>query len=149
MRRTTGFTLLELLVVILILGILLSIVGINLTKLRNPAREGQALTSATLKTIRARAIATTSAYRMTLSTDKLSLQADTATDCSSTTWTRKALYDMTLPDKAAFQNTAWIVCFNSRGTISTLPALPLTVTDSNNHQYGLQAYLGGAIGATP
>ena len=149
MKREGGFTLFEMLVVMAIAGILFGIGAITLSNLRNPAQEGQSLTSASLRTVRARAIASTSAYRMMVTADRLGLQADTGTDCNAVSWTRQPTYDVILPDKAIFQNTSWTVCFNARGTIALVPPTPLAITDNRNHQFGIQMFLGGAIGLTP
>lgn len=148
-KRDAGFTLFEMLVVLAVAGILFGIAGIALINLRNPAKEGQSLTSAALRTVRARAIASTSAYRMMVTADRLNLQADKGSDCNAVSWVRQPGNDVTLPDKAIFKNSAWSVCFNSRGTIALVPSAPLTITDTRNHQLGIQVFLGGAIGMAP
>ena len=90
------------------------------------------MTSAALRTVRARAIASTSAYRMMVTADRLNLQADKGSDCNAVSWVRQPGNDVTLPDKAIFKNSAWSVCFNSRGTIALVPSAPLTITDNDS-----------------
>ncbi|WP_205904928.1 prepilin-type N-terminal cleavage/methylation domain-containing protein [Deinococcus sp. S9] len=149
-RLHAGFTLLELLVVLAILGVLLSLGALALLNLRNPAQEGQSLTAATLRTVRARAVKTSGAYRLQLTRDRRGMQVASAMACDSATWVRQPQYDVVLPDRALYQNSAWEVCYTPRGSLDSAAApAALTITDHQQHLRGLQVYLGGAVQETP
>lgn len=144
-----GFTLLELLVVMAIIGILVAISPIAFNQLRAPAREGVSLTNATIKSARARAISSTSAVRLSLQADRLGLKAETARTCTDTAWTVLPTLSVTLPQQASYVNSLpWNVCYTSRGRIQTAPA-SLRVKDTKGRSLGLTFYLGGATVETP
>ena len=77
-----------------------------------------ALTEEFLRQARATAMATTAAYRV-LPDGPGALMAQTASSCSSPTWTTDPDLRVELPRDVEFSNIAWNVCFSGRGMADT------------------------------
>ncbi len=114
MRRQTGMTLPELLVVLAILGILLGATPLMLNKAEGPLRSGTSLFQGYLRQVRARAMSTTSAYRIQApAPDRL--VAEWAVDCGAGVWTADPALTLELPRGVTLTDTAWTICFTTRG----------------------------------
>ncbi len=145
MKSESGFSGVELLVVMAVMGIVLGMAASNLRVIANPAQHGASEVMGYLKHARARAVSTTSAYTVRpLSTN--TLQALTGINCASAdSEPDPGMPALTLPAGAYLGETDWSVCFSSRGLPTT--NLEVSVHDSNNHGLGVgvEVYYGGAV----
>lgn len=147
----TGFTLLELLVVMAVVGILMGVAAVNVSNLRQPADEAARMLASTLGFSRARAIATTAAVRVQRRTGERSFVVASASSCAATGsgWTEWPDRTLTLPTDVQIdgKTAAWTVCFSSRGVLPAGSAAPdvLTFVDKRSRTRSLQVYVGGAV----
>ncbi|MFT2721597.1 type II secretion system protein [Deinococcus sp. A31D244] len=150
---TQGFTLLELLVVMAILGILFGFGMWSYRSAQNPAREVSRGTHAALIQLRADAVANTQARRMIL-TNGGDLQFQSGATCAATTWTEtstvpladldpQSRVSLTLasPTFTAAQ-TKVVACFSSRGQASASSELQVR---AGTRAYVVEVALGGAV----
>lgn len=144
-----GYTLLELLVVMSVVGILTGIAAINVTNLRQPADEAARSLSSTLGFSRARAIATTSAVRVQRAAGTRTYRVASAPSCAaaSAAWTELTAQAYTLPADVTTSGAAaaWSACFSSRGMVDGAAAPAVTFTDRRARTRSLQVYAGGAV----
>jgi type II secretion system protein H len=116
MRKTSGFTLLELLVVIAMIGVIGSVGFVNLSGLKRSQDLDQA--SATLsqqiQRARAQSMVTSSTWRVRITdSDSYVVERDTSST-STPTWTTQTTID--LPSSMTFTNAAGsTVSFTSKG----------------------------------
>lgn len=149
-RSMAGFTLLELLVVMAVIGILTGIAAMNVGRLRQPADESARALSSTLKASRARAIASTSAVRVQRFANARTYTVSTASGCAApkTDWKLLPGRSYELPGDVKINQpaTEWTACFSSRGILGTADALPtVTFTDTRARSRTLTVYAGGAL----
>lgn len=150
---TQGFTLLELLVIMTILGILFGLGVWSYQSAQNPAREVSRGTHAALIQLRADAVANTQARRMILTTGG-DLQFQSAATCAATAWTQTGTVPMTdldpqsrvsltlaSPTFTAAQ-TKVVACFSSRGQASASSELQVR---AGTRTYVVEVALGGAV----
>jgi prepilin-type N-terminal cleavage/methylation domain-containing protein len=137
----SGFTLFELVFTIGLISVLLGVAVVNLRGLNGAADSGAAEVVGFLKQVRARAMASTSAYKVAPSSSG-QLVVTYGNVCSAATTTDGALI-LKLPTGATFNSTSWNVCFNSRGFPDQSPSIALQ--DTNGVNKTVQIYLGGAI----
>ena len=147
LKRNRGFTLLELMAAMAILGVTATITGYNLMSLHDPLEAAANQMTSNLKLARARAMATTAAYRI-LPTSSNQIMAQYGTDCSATSWTDDTQLSLDLEDPISV-STGWSFCFNSRGTVTTAPAstIVLNSTEAGAGSTEILVYLGGAVQA--
>lgn len=146
-----GFTTIELLIVIAIVGIIGGIMALNLRPFSNHAENGANALAAGLKQARARAMSTTSAYRLVY-TSSTELTASYANTCGAATWTADPRFDVSIDD------TAWVeidgvtaddavgdvvACYNSRGFAETSSLL--NVTDTRGRARTVEIFVGGGV----
>jgi len=113
----SGFTLLELLVVLMLTAVLSSIAVSNMSALANPAQGAAAQLAGFLKEVRARAISQTVAYKVSATSNR-TIITQFAVNCSSATNTLDPSLQLTLPTSSALTTTNWQICFTSRGLAS-------------------------------
>lgn len=135
-----GFTLLELLVSLTIVTVLAGIATFQLQKIHSSAESGATHLIGFFKQTRARAMATTSAYRVTAeSTSKVI--AERGTNCSAASWETDGQMILPLPSGVSLSGTSWNVCFSSRG----MPDQNITVDlfDRDGQFRSVEVMLGG------
>lgn len=116
-RSSAGMTMIEALVVLALFGIALGMAGLYLRPMEAPLRTGAELVDAFFRQVRARSMATTSAHRVLPATDH-SLSVERAASCSAGAWTPVPGFALELPREVTMEDTAWSVCFSSRGLAS-------------------------------
>ncbi len=114
--KPRGLSLVELLVVLGVLGIALGISALNLRLFSNPLQDAWVQTEGYLKLVRAKAMATTSAYRVKQQNGRL--VAEYAERCNSTSFTLDASLHLELPQGVSLSTgngQPVEICFSSRG----------------------------------
>lgn len=147
--QSYGFTLLELLVVLAIFGTLIGVASVTMFSARNPLAEATQIVEGSLRQSRARAMASTSAYR--LSATATGFIAETANTCGAATWTADERYSIELPENVVFLDSTWQVCFNGRGVADRSIDFDMRYTDPRTQDQStatITVFLGGAIAAT-
>jgi prepilin-type N-terminal cleavage/methylation domain-containing protein len=144
--RRYGFSMIELLVIIAIIGILAAIGFLNLRPLHNEARAAANDFAGTAKQARGRAMATTSAYRLVYEAPDR-LKVEWRTTCGGTEeWTPEARFDLVLRDGTTLDGVAdgaELLCFTSRGITKQSPTL--TFRDASGRTATVEVFAGGAV----
>ena len=141
LTRAHGFTLIELMVVMAIGGILTGMAAYQLKELDNPAQNSAAQVMTFLKKSRAKALATTYAYRVRPK-NSTELETHYAISCSSATFTLDSSLGLKLPSTASLSNTSWSLCFAPRGTLST--SFDIVISDPKR-SVTVQVAMGGGM----
>ncbi|WP_423247907.1 prepilin-type N-terminal cleavage/methylation domain-containing protein [Thermus albus] len=148
-----GLTLLELLIVLSVLAIVAGIAALDVRPLYDPLQDSLARSEGYLKNVRAKAMATTSAYQVILEGNKL--KARYASRCSSDlTFTTDPQLVQEYPSgiTVLLSPADAFVCFTSRGTLvfttntqsfSGNPQVQLR--DSRGRVARLELLLGGGV----
>ncbi len=142
-----GFTLIEILVVMAIVGILTSLVALNVRGLNNDAEAASSILSGAFLQARTQAISTSSAVRVTLK-DARTLTFERSARCDAAdSWAAVGNVTATLPDGVSVSGSGspWRVCFTSRGELPTLPPGTLRITDERGRSRTLTFYLTGSV----
>lgn len=147
--RQRGFTTIELLIVLGVLGVLFAVAFNDLRPLNNPLQNGTSQLSGFLKQVRVRAMATTSAYQVSPDTsnpNKVLIVRYGNTCTAAATGTVDDQFRLELPDGAELNmGGTWSICFNSRGFANTATTLNLIKTGDASKFRQVQVLLGGAI----
>lgn len=146
-RRTHGFTLIEIVVVLAIFAIVATFGALSLRGLQDPLHEAATNVAGLMKQTRAKAMATTSAYRVLVSsTNTRNLVTESAIRCSDTTgWTADGALTSELPEGISMtvSQGSLPTCFDSRGLGNQ--DLILTFTDAKGRSMKVEVMLGGAV----
>lgn len=142
LNDSRGFTLFELLIVLLMGGLLTGIASYQLKELDNPAQNSAAQVMTFLKKSRAKAIATTYAYRVRPKSDSTELEAHYAISCSSVAFTLDSSLTLKLPRTATFDSNSWSLCFAPRGTLAT--SADIVISDPKR-AVTVQVAMGGGM----
>lgn len=157
MARTTrsgkhtsgGFTLLEVLMVAVIVGIMASIVAPNFRRMSNDLLNGAREAASFLRLARAQAIATTSAYRLK-AVSTLEFQGEYARRCDDdeSEWVADSRVRWELREGlqvggGGIAPDSVIVCYDSRGQANASPTLVLV--DRYGTSARLDVFLGGTV----
>lgn len=142
-RNALGFSLLELLVVLAVLGVLVGIAGLNLRGLDTPAQSGANALGGVFRQARAKAMGATAAYRVR-ARSATAAAVESARSCASAEadWTPAASPRLELPPGVSL-STGWSVCFDSRGYATANPTV--TATDRDGRTDRVEVLLGGAV----
>lgn len=149
-RRTHGYTLFELLMVMAIVGIFIGIVAMSVKGLHNDADTAASSVTAALVQARTTAFSTTKAVRVKLSSPT-TLLFESNTTCSAITgWTPRNDIAVTFNTGVTVTPTTalatlWNVCYTTRGDLLTAAPSTLTVADNANHSRVLTVYLTGSV----
>ena len=146
MNRAKGMSLVELLVVVALMGVMLGVGGIYFTTNEVSLQGATELVERFLRHARGKAMATTSAYRVS-ALDNRQLQALFSTNCSSASWTVDSALSFELPEKVTLTDTTWTVCFSSRGISSNNLLVGLSHPESGTRQ--VEVMLGGTTRIVP
>lgn len=144
--RAAGFSLVETLVVLAILSVALGSAALYLTPTSAPVRSGAVLLKELFGLTRARAVATTSAYRLTpAAADRVT--AASADSCTAATWTADPEIELELPQGVSMSSTAWTICFTSRGAADS--SLVVTLTHPGFGSEQVEVVMGGSARIVP
>ena len=159
-RSAGGFTLLELLMVLGVFGVIMSISALNLRGLEGNLTNASSELQGFLKQTRARAMATTSAYRVVFdSREGLSTQRANNCGAAESEWTTNERTNFKVRERILLQRYAgrgedgevvhWqngdtVVCFTSRGLAADSLLLVLRDRDKGTRTV-LEVLRGGAV----
>ena len=146
MDRCAGMSLLEVLLVLGLIGIALGAAGLYLRPMEDPLEVGATELEGMMRQARARALASTSACRISALSNRLA-RGEIADSCASTTWTGDPALVLELPRRVTMSDSSWSVCFNSRGLSDTNLLLTVTHPDSGSMQ--VEVLRGGAARVLP
>ncbi|WP_117238467.1 pilus assembly FimT family protein [Thermus sediminis] len=146
-----GLTLIELVVVLAVLAIASSIMALNVRPFYNPVQDALSRTEGFVKQVRSKAMATTSAYRITLEGNRL--KAAYAPTCRSASFTEDRSLQAEIPAEVivTFTPQGGVPCFNSRGLLILQNAGNYSgepyyrFTDPQGRQGTLRLFLGGGV----
>lgn len=146
-RIRAGFTLVEVLIVVSMLGLLMSVAATRFTGLGNDLENATTDTAGFLRQVRARAMSTTSAYRVVIDSDT-QLRTEHARRCADGDWTQDPSLTLRLRERTAIKGDDivagdTVLCFNSRGIADATPEL--TIRDHAGYANRVQVFLGGGV----
>lgn len=136
----------ELLAVLAVVGIAVGAASLYLRPMEAPVQTAAAELEGFLRQARARALATTSACRVLPVTSR-GVRAECADECGASTWTPEAGGGLGFPDRVTMTNTAWSVCFDSRGLADANLTITLVHPEYRGRQ--VEVLLGGAARVVP
>ena len=141
-RRSSGFTLIEVLVVLALVGILFGIAAPNLRGYMSAGRTGANELVTFTKTVRAKALAQTRAYTMRPQ-NRVRVIATYGDSCDGVQHVDSSL-SLKLPKGAEFPDTSWSVCYGSRGLSHS--SSEIRVRDEKGDRV-VRVVLGGGVRA--
>lgn len=128
--------------VLAVLGILAGIAGLNLRPLETPAQSGTNALGAAFRQARAKAMGSTSAYRVRAAGGAALVETASSCGSSQDDWTPAASLRVELPAGVALSG-GWNVCFDSRGYATSNAVV--TATDRDGRTDRVEVMLGGAV----
>jgi prepilin-type N-terminal cleavage/methylation domain-containing protein len=148
--RRPGFTLVEALIVVILVGLVMGIAANTFSGLSNDLENAAAETGAFFRQVRARAMTTTSAYRVVYAS-ATELRTESARACNDTTWTGDAGLSLVLRERTTVKADGIadgdvVVCYNSRGIGNASPTL--IVTSRVGEEAEVEIFAGGAVRVT-
>ncbi len=154
MKENKGLSLIELLVTMAVIGAVVGISALNLKPLNNDAQNAAGQVVGFLKLARAKAMSTTSAYRISYDANRqpVLLYAERAKRCSDSTWTPDPKLQTELPAGVAltidFRHFNFRpVCFDSRGF--TAAYIRVRLQDDRARTREVEVLVGGTARVLP
>lgn len=141
MRNESGFTLLEMLVVLGITTILTGMAVLNLKKFDQASSNAANQIASLIKSARAYGITSTTTVEIKPLNSR-TIRVSKASSCSTTTRTNIPELMLELPTSAALNSTTWSLCYTSRGI--SRDSIDIVITD-NSKLRTVQVVLGGGI----
>lgn len=141
-----GLTLLEGLVVLFLLSILITIAFLNTRRLNDPLRNTHAQTQSFFKQVRAKAMATTSGYRIRLEGN--TLYAEYANNCRASRFTPDPQLRLTATEGVSLQLIPNPICYTSRGLLhlfSNQSSPAVVLRDNRSRERRIVLFVGGAV----
>jgi len=138
-------SILELLVVFAIVSILMGSAITNLAEIKDPLKDGISQALGFVKQVRAKALATTSAYTLKASGAER-IVTTYGSNCTATQTADADLF-LDLPNHVSMPDTSWSICFDSRGLASGAETFVLEDADGRNET--IEVFLGGAVRIQP
>jgi prepilin-type N-terminal cleavage/methylation domain-containing protein len=139
-RNQRGYSLLELLVVISLVGVIMGTATIAMKDFSNRAGNGAAELVAFLKRSRSKAMVSTLAYTVTPVSSSV-IKTTYGASCTAAQ-TDDTSMRLTLPSGAALTNTSWSVCYSTRGLANQ--SYDLVVSDQNGSKT-VRIVMGGGV----
>ncbi len=140
MQAQTGFTLIELVVAVALVGVLMGVAVFEFRDVENPANNGAAQLASFFKETRAKALASTLAYTITpQSTTKIVTTKGKTCEAAQTP---DNLQSLTLPSGSSLLQTSWAICYNARGVSNN--SFDIHIADENSSKV-VQVVLGGGV----
>lgn len=145
---TRGFSLLEMVIVLTLIGLITAIGASNFRGFSNDLNNGVSEFSGYVSQVRARAMNTTSAYRIRV-ISSTELRAETARSCSASDddWEEDTRLTLRLRDRVELTvddaGDDFLTCFSARGIGSASPTV--TLRDNDGNERILDLFLGGAV----
>lgn len=141
-----GLTLLEVLLVVAVVGIVLAIGAVSLRRLGDPLGAATSAVEGTFRQARAKAMSTTSAYRVSRSGPATLAVAYARTCSDSGAWTPDPRLATALEHGATLERPdadGVIVCFDSRGIADANPTVTVRGPDGGTRD--VEVLIGGAV----
>ncbi len=137
-----GFTLAELLVVTAIAFLILSMASYNLKRMVNPLQDSSAELVGIVKQAKAKAIHTSSAYKIH-APDNKSVVTSFAKSCSDPTFVDDATMKLTLDSSLDMTTSGWTFCFSPRGLADRYQQI--LIVDNRLKSKMIEVFRGGAV----
>ena len=144
--RESGTSLVELLAVLAVVGLTVGAATAILKPAAAPLETGAVLLEGFFTRARARAMATTSAYRITAA-DANTIVTDFAANCAAATWTAEERMELDFPEEVTLADTSWTVCFTSRGAAAANVVVTLNHPRTGSKQ--VEVFTGGSARIVP
>jgi len=141
-----GMTMAEVVVAMGIVAMLVGVGSLYLRPMESPIQTGTHMMDGFLRQVRARAMATTSAHRV-VPTSPSRLKVEHAGTCLDTAWTLDSRLRLELPRDVTMTDTAWSLCFSSRGIASS--NLVMTLDHPLKDPRSMEVLRGGAMRSVP
>lgn len=147
-HRMRGLSIVELLIALSVLGIIFGIAAINLRPLSNDVANAATEAAGFFRQVRARAMATTSAYRVVVASNS-ELRAEYARACSDTAWLPEPRLSLQLREGVTMSGIpaagGQLICFTSRGLTADNQNPRITLRDRRGNTRQVEVYVGGAV----
>ena len=141
LKSERGFSLLELVVALGISSLAVGIAAPSFMDFNNPSQDGVLQFLAYVKNVRAKAMSTTSAYTVSVSTTN-TLTATYGASCGAGTQTTDHSLTYELPEGADFTDLTWSFCFNQLGLADSNFMLSIRDEEATRN---VEIMLGGAV----
>jgi hypothetical protein len=134
--------LIDLIVVMALIGIMAGISALALRHFEAPLETAGDLVDGLIKQTRAKSMASTTVHRIrAVAGDHLVVEY--ARSCGSAAWTLDPRMDLRLPSGVSLTDTAWSICFDTRGIASD--NLILTIDHPQYQARTLEVLKGGTV----